>query len=834
MKKLILITLFTLILCFSFAKEIQLTQARKVAENLISEKFESIKSNEIFQTDLQVIHFKENLMFAFNLPDNEGFALIAGDDSISPILAYSSASSFDPENVPTSLQWLLDSYSRQIQSIKDEKIEATPEIKSKWAKYSSDQFVAENNRDTVGPLITSIWNQLKYYNTLCPEDEDGYDGHVPVGCVATAMSQIMDYYEFPAQGTGSHTYYADGYGELSANFGETTYNWENIPDFLTDYNEDIQTLGYHCGVSVEMMYSAHGSGAYSSDVLDALQNYFDYSNSMQYIGMYDYEFEEWKDILRTEIDALRPIHYSGYGENSGHAFICDGYDGDDYFHFNWGWDGLFNGYYMLTNLNPRFHDLTDGQSALIGIRPNEGPTSDFSADITTVYTGSSVNFIDQSTQIPTNWEWTFENGNPPTSQEQNPQNIIFENSGMNTVTLSVSNESGTDSTTKFQYITVTNDAEPIADFSLSDSIFVSDCILVLENVSKNNPSNFVWNCEPDNVIFMNETDMNSETPEIIFIQSGTYQITLTAENENGSDSITKTVYIGGISLPYFQDFELSLGNTGWTVQNPDNYYSWDGCYFGGGYENGAKSAYINCFTYDEIGQRDGLISPLINLSNISNPQLTFNHAYAENPTHQDSLIIYISENNTDNWQRIFGVSENGTGNFATHQSTDERFTPSSTDDWSGNGWGADDIMIPLDNWAGSSDFRIMFEVYNDNGNCIFIDDISITGTTSNNDNHVNYPSFEISNFPNPFNPTTTISFELPNNVQNAKLEIFNIRGQSIKQFKINKTVILSGDKGKITWNGNNQNGNPVSSGVYFYQLNVDGNIQASSKCLLLK
>jgi hypothetical protein len=309
MKKQFIMVLIVTIITISMlnAKEVNLSQARLVAKNILNERVADSYAVPITESELQPVNIKENLVYVFNIIGENGFAIIAGDDRAFPVLGYSSSSSFDPNNIPPSLQWLLDSYQEQLKSIHENNLKATEEITETWNRYFSDNFIPETMRDEGDPLITSVWNQCAYYNTLCPEDPDGYDGHVPVGCVATAMAQIMDYYEYPSQGTGSHTYYAQGYGQQTANFGATTYNWNNIPDFLTDYNIDVETLCYHCGVSVDMMYGPNGSGAYSQDVLTALQTYFGYSTSMQYLYKDYYNVDEWNNILRQEIDAARPI-----------------------------------------------------------------------------------------------------------------------------------------------------------------------------------------------------------------------------------------------------------------------------------------------------------------------------------------------------------------------------------------------------------------------------------------------------------------------------------------------------------------------------------------------
>jgi hypothetical protein len=197
---------------------------------------------------------------------------------------------------------------------------------------------------SAGPLLSTKWNQGQYYNASCPVDAEGTDGHVPVGCVAVAMAQVMKYHNYPVTGTGSHSYSHPVYGTLSANFGATTYNWASMPDSLSKYDSDVATLLYHVGVSVEMDYTPDQSGAYMSDAAYALETYFKYSNSLSYVWKSSYSTDEWTTILRTEIDNKRPILYSGHG-TGGHAFVCDGYSGSDYFHFNWGWGGSEDNYF---------------------------------------------------------------------------------------------------------------------------------------------------------------------------------------------------------------------------------------------------------------------------------------------------------------------------------------------------------------------------------------------------------------------------------------------------------------------------------------------------------
>ncbi|MGC9336786.1 MAG: C10 family peptidase, partial [Candidatus Cloacimonadia bacterium] len=264
---------------------------------------------------------------------------------------------------------------------------------------------------------------------------------------AVAMAQIMRYHKYPEHGTGSSSYYYGPYGWISADFGNATYNWDNMPNYLTDYNDDVALIGFHCGVSVEMMYGPEGSGAYSSDVPYALINYFNYASSVSYEERWYYSDTQWENLLQTELSAKRPVYYSGSGSSGGHAFVCDGYNGS-YFHFNWGWGGLYNGYFYLSALNPGTHDFNSWQAAVVGIKSPLLPLADFSASATTILPGESIDFYDLSEGIPNSWIWSFDGGTPATSSLQNPTGIMYSSPGTYDVSLSVGNTNGIDDTLK--------------------------------------------------------------------------------------------------------------------------------------------------------------------------------------------------------------------------------------------------------------------------------------------------------------------------------------------------------------------------------------------------
>ncbi|MEA3491310.1 MAG: C10 family peptidase, partial [Campylobacterota bacterium] len=217
------------------------------------------------------------------------------------------------------------------------------------------------------------WGQGAGYNAKCPLDSRSLnDNRVAVGCVATAMGQIMRYYSSPTQGRGYHSYTDPNYGIQSADFGSTTYHWSSMPYRLSDSSSSseidaVATISYHAGVAVDMQYGislSGGSGAFSDDVPDALMDYFGFLYS--YIAYRDdYSAEDWNSALQNELNEGRPIYYGGGDEGSGHAFVLDGYHLSGYYHFNWGWNGVANGYFSLNSLTPDERiDFTQDQEAV--------------------------------------------------------------------------------------------------------------------------------------------------------------------------------------------------------------------------------------------------------------------------------------------------------------------------------------------------------------------------------------------------------------------------------------------------------------------------------------
>lgn len=324
------------------------------------------------------------LYYTFNDEINKGFVIVSGDDAAYPIIGYSKESLFNVNNLGSNVDKWFEGYKKELRYIIQTKLPATTEIINEWNTLLNGPTISFLEGKVVSPLLKTKWNQSPYYNNLCPYDFNESKRSV-TGCVATAMAQIMKYWNHPVKGNGSHSYVHAKYGTLSANYGITNYNWANMPNQLTASNNDVATLMYHCGISVNMDYSPSGSGAWvisETSQIDncseyAFKQYFDYSLSSVGRQRSKYSESTWIQMLKDELDNQRPIMYEGHGSGGGHAFVCDGYDAGNYFHFNWGWGGVYDGYFKINALNPGTGGTGSGsgtynqyQKAIFNLSPN--------------------------------------------------------------------------------------------------------------------------------------------------------------------------------------------------------------------------------------------------------------------------------------------------------------------------------------------------------------------------------------------------------------------------------------------------------------------------------
>ena len=362
-----LLVIITLLLgVAAMAKPVDVATAQRLGLGFVQHKAMFAK-NAVNNLDLAYTYHAENGMataYVFNF--DGGFVIVAADDCSSPILGYSDRGNFDYETAPDGLRFMLSEISRGIGTVALQGNPVSNDILCRWKNLEAYGVMhPDKNFPVVGPLVQLKWNQDYPYNMYVPAG-------CPTGCVATAMAQLMKYWEWPVTGTGEHSYIAMGYGEQYANFGATTYDWDNMVEVYTssatqEQREAVATLMYHCGVSVNMMYEPDGSGAFSTDVPVAINTYFSYSDQATHISKSGHTYDEWIALLKSNIDQHIPLYYSGQSTEGGHAFICDGYDNDDLFYFNWGWGGSANGYFLIDG---EHFDYSGSQAIVYDFIPN--------------------------------------------------------------------------------------------------------------------------------------------------------------------------------------------------------------------------------------------------------------------------------------------------------------------------------------------------------------------------------------------------------------------------------------------------------------------------------
>lgn len=345
MRKLLLILSFVIGWQALIAKEITREEAMQKASAFLNNS--RVKRQKASSSACQLVYTsrstKANLFYVFNIGKNDGFIVVSADDRAKDILAYADSGYFNELALPENMKWLLSEYEKEIQFLIENGIDGLPAVKS--PALTKDVY----------PLLNNIsWDQGDPYNKFCPVYSA--DKRSATGCVATAMAQLMFYYKWPLQGTGSFSYIWNEATQLSADFGNTTYEWDKMTPVYSASNSQesidaVATLMSHCGISVEMNYGA-SSGAITANVPKRLREYFKYDIGSKFIDREFYSIDEWNSIIRNELDNERPVLYSGRSKTGGHAFILDGYNKDGYFHINWGWSGSSNGYFLTTALTP--------------------------------------------------------------------------------------------------------------------------------------------------------------------------------------------------------------------------------------------------------------------------------------------------------------------------------------------------------------------------------------------------------------------------------------------------------------------------------------------------
>ena len=356
----------------------------------------------------------QSYYYVFNI-DGGGFVIVSGDDRTVPILGYSDTGAFDENKIPANMKAWMASYAEQIKAL-DKMSDNESAL-----MLAAPRNASVPTRNSIAPLITTKWNQAAPYWNKCPEfmdiDENGDTiGELAyTGCVATSMSQIMKYYNWPERPTQVIPSYTFTFSTGEYSYGTSTteelpiidFDWAHMLDSYTGsesevYTDAVANLMLYVGYAVKMSYGLSASATYTDEILPAFTKYFAYDkNSIQLVFRNDYTQENWDDLIYNELVEGRPMVYNGSaGSGGGHSFVCDGYEAGDYFHINWGWGGMGNGYFQLAVLNPRESGIggsssAEGynmkQSAIIGITPGD-PEQGVDPDPQTEYALTATGF----------------------------------------------------------------------------------------------------------------------------------------------------------------------------------------------------------------------------------------------------------------------------------------------------------------------------------------------------------------------------------------------------------------------------------------------------------
>ena len=497
--------------------------------------------------------FGEPFIDLYGFRNREGFIMATSSRLPLLILAFSMSSTIEPDDLPPAMHYLINEYLYQLS------LQQIPEFNSSFDEETELQISAG-----VTPLLSSKWDQRCWYNDSCPADPVApayFCAKAPAGCVATTLAQIMKYYKWPLQGTGTKSYYSPRYGTIAANFGATSYNIAAMPDMIYANNPEVARLLWHAGVASQMNYGPFASGTGITDARSAMVNYFGYNPAAQIVVKSAYSDPDWKNLMRNEIDNGRPVFYSGVDQasGSGHAWVLDGYSGTDYFHCNWGWSGIADGYFLLGNLNPLANaNYTSFQEAIIGIVPlGTKPVASFTANKTHIDVGEQVTFSDLSGGIVSNWIWQFPGGTPSLFSGAQPPPVIYSKTGLYDVTLIVSNGPSSDTVRKLDYVRVF----PLAGFSVSQQVMQAGSAISFFDASESNSNIQSWQWHFFGGVPATSTQKNPQP--VYYHQPGQYPVFLTVNDGTHSDQKTELKYITVYNVC---DTLLDFYMPGWYVQ----------------------------------------------------------------------------------------------------------------------------------------------------------------------------------------------------------------------------------------------------------------------------
>ena len=502
--------------------------------------------------------------YVFNMADGKGFVIVSANDNVQPVIAYSNETTFNVNGTRNGVGDWIKTTSAKIHFATTNQIPGNAKISRQWSSWLNGQNPNNSKSIAIGPLCTTTWNQEPYYNSLCPFDSAG-NARAVTGCVATAMAQIMKYWNYPATGVGSTTYYdgppvySNSFGNLSADF-TGPYNWAAMPNAVNSNTSPVDTLMYILGVSVNMDYGTdaqNGSGAF---VLQSeagggtnpcsqysFANYFHYNpNTLQGVRMNAYNTVDWIALMENELNNGRVIQYEGDDPTAGgHTWVCDGYETNGMLHMNWGWGGVSNGFFAVGDLSAGGYNFGQNDAALIGIEPLFPFTLNVTATSQSVCAGGNTT-ITANAPAGATYSWTPSTGLSCTTCAS--PTVTPTATTLYKVTV---DSAGVQATTSFAVV-ITQTVTPNFSTTMLPGCTLPEKVNFI--ISSANGVSYLWD-------FGDGTTSTSAEPTHLYTTGGVYTAKLYVTNACGSDSLVKndSVHITS-GPPVIADKNVCPGN----------------------------------------------------------------------------------------------------------------------------------------------------------------------------------------------------------------------------------------------------------------------------------
>jgi len=695
---------------------------------------------------------RQPLYYVFDVNTNQGFVIVSAEDAAHPILGYSTKGKYMVPNDNNNFAWWMNCRRQEILYARKNTIKATADIANEWTGYKNNTAnKLHNPLSIIGPLLQTTWDQPWPYDAMCP-------GSSVTGCVATAMAQIMKYWSYPPVGHGSSGYwdeqaygYQSSYGYLSAEYDTSHYNWSAMPLNVSSANNEIAKLMYDCGVSVAMDYSSFESGAW------VITGDYPVCSQVAFVKYFGYNPATIQGLYQSKYTIANWESLLKNELMNGRPFQYVGWDSiNNESGHTWVCDGY--------NSNNNMFDMNWGWSG-----SNDG--------------WYSLNALDAGGYNFNWWNEALIGIEPPTASPYFTATPTFGCKGMS---VQFTDQSFTDSN-----LTITARTWLFPGGTPSTS--------------------------------------NAINPTIVYNAPGTYNVTEIIGDVRGADTLVRQAYItvdSATVLPLMEGFESgTFPPAGWTINNPNFYnYVWLSNTGVGGYGNSPHCMYFNnCYGYqdyappgkaglDIIGQRQQIYTPEYDYTNVTNPKIFFDVAYAPySSIFSDTLVIYYSTDCGATFIPFYskgGLTLGTTGSYVTSDTNNIGcFAPSK------NEWRTDTTYIPA--IAGKSNVMFSFENRSGNGSPLYIDNINIPG--SNIAGIVSLssaPSLRV--YPNPGNGIFT--FEMSNmDGKTNTIEIYNVLGEKIySQSDIQNPTfsidIASQPKGVYIYRVFSETGSTVSTG----------------------